>query len=46
MKGIIGEVSLITPIGIHRVDLPAPIPLRHEGNLCRWGSTYHQRCQH
>ena len=46
IKGIVSEVSLITPIAVHHVDFLIPIPLRNEGNLCLWGSAYHQRCQH
>ena len=30
---IIGEVLLIAPIGVHHVDFPVPISIRHEGNL-------------
>ena len=41
--GIIGEVLLIAPIGVHHVDSIVPIPTRREGNLCLWGSAYHQR---
>ena len=42
--GMIGEVLLIAPIGVHHVDFIVPIPTRREGNLCLWGSAYHQRC--
>ena len=32
ITAIIGESLRITPISVHHVDVPVPIPIRHEGN--------------
>ena len=38
MTGIIGEVSLISSIGVHHIDFIVPSPMRHKGNVFTvWG---------